>query len=315
MRMNNKKLILLFFLGPTLFVVALFYIVPLFLSIYISFTPMTDWNVDRYLTQFIGLQNYYRLVHIMMYDPDMRAVVITTIVFVAVTLTINVLGGLLLALATYFMDEKLSMPYQGLWLLPRMTPVAVYSLLWYYFFHSSGIGLLNAILLRLHLIDHPVAWGLDPKYLPWGAWFIIIFINGLVGVSYGMIIFYAAFKSIPKELIIAARIDGASTGRIIRHILLPLTKWHFTFITVWQMFSLLTSFAQTFLLVEWRVVDSTWGQPWALYVFRTAFTTTKDQGLAAAASTLLSAIGIVLGLIALKVLRYKEMILEPKGDI
>ncbi len=311
----SKKLTLLFFLGPALFVIALFYIVPLFLSVYISFTPMTDWNINRYLTQFIGIQNYERLIHITMYDPDMQAVVITTVTFLVITLTINVFGGLLLALATYFMDEKLSMPYQGLWLLPRMTPVAVYSLLWYYFFHSSGIGLLNAILLRLHLISHPIALGLDPKYLPWGAWFILIFVNGLVGVSYGMIIFYSAFKSIPKELIIAARVDGASTGRIIRHILLPLTKWHFTFIAVWQMLSLLTTFAHIFLLVEWRVVDSTWGQTWALYVFRTAFTTVKDQGLAAAASTFLSALGIVLGIVALRVLGYRKMILEPKGDI
>ncbi len=313
--MKIRKTSLLFFLGPALFVVALFYIIPLFLSVYISFTPMIDWNVNRYLTQFIGLQNYERLFHIVMYDPDMRAVVITTVVFVLVTLVINVFGGLLLALATYFMDEKMSAAYQGLWLLPRMTPIAVYSLLWYYFFHSSGIGILNSILLKLHLIDHPIALGLDPKYLPWGAWFIIIFVNGLVGVSYGMIIFYSAFKSIPKELIIAARVDGASTTRIIRHILLPLTKWHFTFITVWQMFSLLMTYAQTFLLVEWRVVDSTWGQTWALYVFRTAFTTTKDQGLAAAASTFLSIIGIVLGIIALKALGYEKMILEPKGDI
>ncbi len=311
----GKKLSLAFFLGPALFIVALFYILPLFLSVYISFTPMHDWDIYRFIGKFVGLLNYWRLAHLIMYDPDMRAVVITTVVFIAITLVINVFGGLALALATYFMDEKLSTAYQMLWLIPRMTPVAVYSLLWYYFFQGSEVGLLNSILMHLGLIKHPIAWGNSPQVLPWGAWFIIIFVNGLVGVSYGMIIFYSAFKSIPKELIIAARVDGASTGRIIRHILLPLSKWHFTFITVWQMLSLLTTFAQIFLLVDWKVVDSTWGQTWALYIFRTAFTTVKDQGLAAAASTFLSIIGIALGLVALKALRYKEMILEPKGDI
>lgn len=312
---SEKKKSLAFFLGPALFIVILFYIIPLFLTIYISFTPMKNWNVQRYLQEFVGLANYFRLFHLIQYDPDMQAIVSTTLVFITITLAINVLGGLVLALATYFIDEKVSTTYQTLWLLPRMTPVAVYSLLWYYFFHGTGIGILNNILMGLGLIDQPIALGKDPNFLPWGAWAIIIFVNGLVGVSFGMLIFFSAFKSIPRELIIAARVDGASTLRLIRHVMIPLIKWHITFVTVWQLLSLLTTFAHLFLLVEWRVVDSSYGQTWSLFVFRTAFATVKDQGLAAAAASILSVIGIALGLVALKVLGYKKMILEPKGDI
>ncbi len=313
--MSEKKKSLAFFLGPALIIVILFYIIPLFLTVYISFTPMKNWNVQKYLQEFIGLANYLRLFHLIQYDPDMQAIVNTTLVFIAITLAINVLGGLVLALATYFIDERVSTTYQTLWLLPRMTPVAVYSLLWYYFFHGTGIGILNNILMGLGLTDHPIALGKDPNFLPWGAWAIIIFVNGLVGVSFGMLIFFSAFKSIPRELIIAARVDGASTLRLIRHVMIPMIKWHITFVTVWQLLSLLTTFAHLFLLVEWRVVDSSYGQTWSLFVFRTAFSTVKDQGLAAAAASILSVIGIALGLVALKVLGYKKMILEPKGDI
>ncbi|RLF65050.1 MAG: sugar ABC transporter permease [Thermoplasmata archaeon] len=304
-----------FFLSLSLFIVVLFYVIPLVLTVYVSFTPMKNWNVPRYIGEFISIKNYQRLIHLLKFDPDTRNVVITTIVFVLFTLTINVLGGLALALATYFIDEKLSATYQVLWLLPRMTPVAVYSLLWYYFLHPTTLGILNSILMALHIIKSPIDLGMDPALMPWGAWSVIVFVNGLVGVSYGMIILYSAFKSIPRELIIASRVDGATTWHIIRKILIPLSKWHITFVTVWQLLSLLTSYAHTFLLVEWRIVDSSWGQPWALYVFNTAFVGAKDQGLAAAAAVILSIIGILLGVLALKVLGYERMMTEPKGDI
>ncbi|MCD6502652.1 MAG: sugar ABC transporter permease [Euryarchaeota archaeon] len=313
--MLKRRGTIAFFLSLSLFIVILFYVIPLALTVYISFTPMKNWNVPRYLTEFVSVKNYHRLFHLLKFDPDTRNVVLTTIVFVLFTLTINVLGGLGLALATYFIDEKLSATYQVLWLLPRMTPVAVYSLLWYYFLHPTTLGILNSILMSLGVIKAPVDIGMDPALMPWGAWSVIIFVNGLVGVSYGMIILYSAFKSIPRELIIASRVDGASTWHIIRKILIPLSKWHITFVTVWQLLSLLTSYAHTFLLVEWRIVDPSWGQPWALYVFNTAFVGAKDQGLAAAAAVILSIIGTLLGILALKVLGYEKMMTEPRGDI
>ncbi|MCD6323868.1 MAG: sugar ABC transporter permease [Desulfurococcales archaeon] len=302
-------------MGPALIVISLFFIIPLFLTVYISFTPMKDWNVGRYLSQVAGLRNYEDLFYIIQHDPDIQAVLITTAVFIVLTLLINVFGGLGLALATYFMEEKPSVVAQVIWLLPRMTPVAVYSLLWYYFFHGTNLGVMNNFLMWLGVIKHPISLGNDPTLQPWGAWSIIVFVNGLVGVSYGMLIFFSAFKSISRELIIAARVDGASTWRVIKDVLLPLTRWHLTFVVVWQLLSLLTTYEHIFLLVTWRVVDPTHGQTWALYIFRTAFSTVKEQGLAAAGATLLSAVGIALGLVALSVLGYRKMILEPKGDI
>jgi inositol-phosphate transport system permease protein len=77
---------------------------------------------------------------------------------------------------------------------------------------------------------------------------------------------------------------------------------------------LLTTFAHIFLLVEWGAVHKWWGSTWALYVFNAAFKT-YEQGLAAAAATVLVIIGAILGLIALRILKFKEMMVEPKGEI
>ena len=123
----------LFFNLPALIIIIIFYILPVILSIYISFTPLKNWNLDKYLGEIIGFKNYERFFHMLQHDPIIRGVFLTTIAFVGLTLVFNVVGGLLLALSTYFITEKVSSPLRTLWLLPRMAPIAVYSLVWYYF--------------------------------------------------------------------------------------------------------------------------------------------------------------------------------------
>ncbi|AMM53126.1 carbohydrate ABC transporter permease [Pyrococcus kukulkanii] len=312
--MKNEKLRdLSFFLFPMVFMVVLFYLIPLVLTVYISFTGMRNWNVDKYLHQVVGLYNYERLIHMFKYDPTFKAVILTTIVFVLITLIINVFGGLGLALGTFFMSEKPASAFRLLWLLPRMSPIAVYSLVWYYFFHGSSIGTLNSVLMKLGVINQPIPWG---QIVPWGAWSVIIFVNGLVGVSFGMIVFTSALNQIPKELVIAARVDGASAWEISRRILLPLMKWHFLYVLTWQFLSLLTTYPHLFLLVEWDLVDRDYGTTLALYVFNTAFGRgEQDQGLAAAAAVILSILGIIGGFVTLKVLQFEKMIKKPRGDL
>lgn len=298
-----------------LILIVAFYLIPLILTAWISFTPLTNWRVRAQLDDFVGAQNYESLYYMAKYDPDFHKVLQTTLVFVTFTLIVNVLGGLLLAILTYLIDERVSLAYRLLWLLPRMTPLAVFGLLWYYFFYGGPQGTLNSFMLKLGLIEEPMRWGTDPALLPYSAWSIIVFVNGLVGVSYGMIIFYSAFKNIPRELIIAARVDGAKTMEIIRYILVPMVRWHIVFVTVWQLLSLLTSYTHLFVLVQWSVVDKWYGTTLALYVFNTAFFDVKNQGFAAAAAVILVIIGSLLGLLTLRIMRFSQMISPPKGDV
>ncbi len=301
-----------FFLSPMVLMVFLFYLVPLVMTVYISMTKMRNWNVERYLGEFVGLYNYQRLFYMFQHDPTFKAVVLTTVVFVGITLMINVFGGLALALATFFIEEKTASSYRLLWLLPRMSPIAVYSLVWYYFFHGSEIGTLNSILMHLGVISEPLPWG---QITPWGAWSIIIFVNGLVGVSFGMIVFTSALNQIPRELVIAARVDGASSWQISRRILIPLVKWHLLYVLTWQFLSLLTTYPHLFLLVQWDLVNRDYGTTLALYVFNTAFGRgEQDQGLAAAAAVILSILGIIGGFVTLKVLKFERMMKKPRGD-
>ncbi|AEH50880.1 carbohydrate ABC transporter permease [Pseudothermotoga thermarum] len=301
------------FLVPALIILVVFYFLPMILTIYISFTPLRNWNINRYAWMIIGWRNYYRLFHAIQNDPSVRAVFLTTVVFVSVTLLINVLGGLLLALINFFVEKRSNAIINTIWLLPRMAPIAVYSLVWYYFFHGSEIGTLNSIFLKLGLIQKPISWG--QEYLPYGAWSVIIFVNGLVGVSFGMIVLSSAISSIPAEHVIAARVDGATDWQLCKRILIPQIRWHIMYVATWQLLSLLTSYAHTYLLVSWRLVDKSYGTPWALYVYELAFTGIFDQGFAAAAGVLLVIVGAFLGWITLKILGFDKLLTEPRGDL
>jgi len=312
---------LLVFLAPAFTLIIVFFVAPLILSFYVSFTHLESWDLrDMRLWTAENrtlLYNYYRLFYMLTHDPDMQKVVLTTIAFTFITLVLNVLGGLGLALAAYLIEERLSTLFRSLWLLPRLTPVAVYALLWYYFFLGGPQGTLNALLMALGVIRKPVDWGFASP--PLGPWAVIIYVNALVGVSFGMIIFYSALKSVPWEHVIAARVDGASTLQVVRYILIPSLRWHIMFVTVWQLLSLLTTYAHIFLLVDWGLVDRWWSTTWSLYVFMKAFYTgageTTDQGLAAAAATILVAIGAALGLITLRLMRFHEAMTEPRGEV
>ena len=94
----------LFFLLPMLILVVAFYILPLILTAWISFTPLTNWRVRDQLDDFVGLENYVNLYYLARYDPDFHKVLQTTLVFVTFTLFINVVGGLVLAILTYLID-------------------------------------------------------------------------------------------------------------------------------------------------------------------------------------------------------------------
>src|SRR4029079_6592859 len=93
--------------------------------------------------------------------------------------------------------------------LPRMSPSVVYALLWSWVVAPTDYGLLNQALggLGLPLIDLKS----DATMV------LIILANGVIGASFGMIIFTSAIRSIPEHLFHAARVDGASGLAIVRH--------------------------------------------------------------------------------------------------
>jgi inositol-phosphate transport system permease protein len=142
----------------------------------------------------------------------------------------------------------------------------------------------------------------------------VILTNGLIGASFGMIIFTSALMSIPEDLITAAKVDGANTWRVIRDIKLPLIKWPLLFIATYQTLSLLTSFEYILLLTNGGPGLFT-TEVWALTAYKRAFASYAGNSQWAFGATwaiVLVTVALVLAVVYVKLFKFNELIEEPR---
>jgi multiple sugar transport system permease protein len=100
--------------------------------------------------------------------------------------------------------------------LPYILPPAVTALLWLYMF-DGNFGVVNDVLVRLHIQDHYVGWlsGATSSFLVTAAAMV------WSGMPLMAIVLLAALQTIPTELYEAANVDGANAWQRFRSITLP----------------------------------------------------------------------------------------------
>ena len=293
------------FMSPAAVLVLVFFFLPVVILFVISLTDLSSSNFSEPWT-FIGLGNYARLFR----DKFFPKILGNTFFYVAVTLScFNVGLALVLALLTTHINRRAGFFFRLIWLLPRITPSVIYILMWRRISHQPPFGLINQLL---------APFGVEPQYWLWEQpWLFVILVNGFVGASFGLILFSSAIEAIPKDLITAAKVDGASTWQIIRDITLPQIRWPLLFVTTYQTLSLLTSFEYILLLTEGGPGLYT-TEVWALTAYKRALKTYfghNQWGYGAAWGFVLVIIGIVMSAIYLRVFRFGELVQEPKIDV
>ncbi len=293
---------LLVFLVPSIVFIAVFFLLPVVLTFLIGLTSM-DYS---FKWDWVGLENYFKIFS----DRWAYKILTNTFFYVFSTLTLfNVGLALVISIATTHISESVGSIFRAIWLLPRITPSTVYALLWLWASRGEESSLFNWICSLFGL--NPVDWRLNYP------WLLVILVNGFVGTSFGMIIFTAALKSIPEDYIRAAKVDGASTLQIIRHVELPLIKWPLLFVTAYQTLSLFTSYEYILLVTNGGPGLYT-TEVWALYSYHLAFAQyggIVKFGYGAALATVLVIIGIIMSIIYLKMFRFGELMTEPKIEV
>ena len=194
------------FISPMMLGFLLVMLFPLVYSIYMS---LTDWQLlgDP---NFIGTENYQRLVN----DPDFLVVLKNTLIFAVGLVPINIVLALILALLL-----QRNLPGIGLFrtaiFIPVMTSIVVWSIIWKYMFGTDE-GFINQI-LAIFGINGP-AWLYDPD-LAMGA---VIVVSALKNVGLNMVLFLAALQQVDKNLYEASRLDGANKVKQFWHVTLPM---------------------------------------------------------------------------------------------
>jgi inositol-phosphate transport system permease protein len=287
------------FLTPAVVLVVVFFLVPTVLIVLISFTDKTTITFDQW--NFVGLHNYRR----MLADPEVWKNAQATLVFVAATVSLfNVGLGLLLALVTTHLPRRAGGLFRAIWLLPRITPVIVFVLMWQFMTARKPIGFLNDVF-------QPILGGDGSNLMPPHAMLFVVLMSGVVGASFGMIVFTSAIEAIPRDFLNAALVDGAGIWQRIRYVILPALKWPLLFTLVYQTLSLLTSFEYILPLTNGNFGT----RVWSLWGYQVAFSNTNaffEYGYGAAIAVVLVAVGVILSFVYMRFFRFGEMMQPPK---
>jgi multiple sugar transport system permease protein len=206
---NTHRLTPYLFLAPSLTVLGFALLYPVGYMVYASFL---NWNPSQHIGQaeWVGLRNY----RFLLADPSFRESLSVTLVFAAAVVSIEMVLGVGLAL---LLDRQLRgmTLLRTLFILPMMIAPIVVGLMWRYMYHPT-VGPLNRFLTRLGL--EPVPWLSDANW----ALVSIIIADIWQWTPFIFILALAALQSLPKSVVEAARIDGATGWQQILHIKLPL---------------------------------------------------------------------------------------------
>ncbi|NLS06978.1 sugar ABC transporter permease [Rhizobium sp. P32RR-XVIII] len=239
-------------------------------------------------------------------SPDMAQVLFNTLLYVALVLVLfNTSYAMLLAIWTHYMPDAPAAIFRSVWLLPRITPVVIYVLMWKWLAWDTGF--ISTLMSKFGY--PPKNYLLDNAY---NAWFFVVLINGFIGASMGMLVFSSALKAIPKSQFFASEVDGASRWQQIRYIILPQMRWPILFVTCYQTLSLLASFNEILLSTRGGPGKAT--EVWSLAAYHTAlnnYAGNLEYGLGAAMALVLVAIGIILSLAYLRVFNYAALVARP----
>ncbi len=277
------------FLSPWLFGFLVFYLIPIAASFVLSFT---DFNLNQpEQTQFIGLENYRKLLE----DPLVRRSLWITVRFMLFSVPVSIIVPLLLAALLNAKSLLGRRFFVTLFYMPTIVPLISAIYIWGGFLNART-GWLNRFLAR---------FGIEgPDWLNSVTWvYPALILIGLWGIGNAMLTMLAGMQGIPTELYEAAAIDGAGPLRRFWHITLPM-------ITPVIFYNLVLSVIGHFqyFIIPWVLLGPN-GNPggatmfYNLYLFKVAFVYV-DMGYGATLAWLLFFIALVTTIVLFGTARY-----------
>jgi ABC-type sugar transport systems, permease components len=218
-------------LTPIFICMIVFSLLPILIGLGIS---LFNYNPLAVSSPFVGLDNFKQLAGDSVFLVAMR----NTVVFVFVTVALNIVLALLIAQAISSMRSNKTRSFlRMIFFMPIVAPLAASSLVWKAMY-ANKYGLLNNILSSMGLPTHN--WLGDP------AWLLpaIILFTIWADIGYNIIIFSAGMDGIPQEFIEAAAIDGAGPIRRFFSVTLPLLGRTTAFVITMTLISHFQMFAQ-----------------------------------------------------------------------
>ncbi len=277
----------LLFLSPFLLFFGVFLLYPIGYGFYIS---LTKWDL---LTppQWVGLDNYRRLLHNTLFEKSLR----NTLFFVALNVPLSVVIPLALAMLvdTPVLGRTF---FRSAFTTPLMMSVTTVGLLWVWFLNPT-FGVIN------HYLD---MLGLPKQYwLTQTPWSLVAIVIATVWwqTGFNLVLFLAGLQDIPEDLYDAAKVDGAGTWSLFRNITLPGMRATLLFVTATTIIGSFRVFGQVYVMTNGGPADGS--RTIVYHIYQTGFQNFRMGGASAVAWVLFFIVAIFT-LIQFRLLREKD---------
>ncbi|MDR2900103.1 MAG: sugar ABC transporter permease [Treponema sp.] len=268
------------FVLPSLVMFSIAFLIPFIMGIGLSFC---DFNIVTD-AQFTGLDNYIRAFT----DPSsnfLYSLGFTALFTVVSVISVNILAFIFALLLTRGLRG--TNVFRAVFFTPNLIGGIVLGYVWQ--------TIINGVLARFNM-----TLLMDPKY---GFWSLVLITNWQL-VGYMMIIYIAGIQNVPVELLEAAKIDGASSGRTIRSIVIPLVMQSFTICTFLTLTNSFKMFDQNLALTSGGPANQT--EMLALNIYRTFYNRNGWSGAGQAKAVVFFIIVGIIAFIQLRATRSKE---------
>ena len=263
----RTRLLPFVFVGPAMAILSWYLAFPtvrtFWLSLFDRTGPPKGLNLLQQLASdaFVGLSNYSFLIDFSKENLMFQAFR-NNLMWIVFGSTFSVAFGLIIAvLADRSRMEKAAKSFI---FLPMAISFVGASIIWNFIYEyrppgQPQVGLLNAFVTGLG--GQPQAWPQWVNIAPWNNLFLIVIVIWLQA-GFAMVLFSAALKGIPEELLEAGRIDGANEFQIFFRIMIPYIQG--TIISVWT----------TIVIFTLKIFDVVWvmtGGQFGTHVIATQF--------------------------------------------
>ncbi len=273
-----KKYTPYLFLLPATAVLLVFFFIPFFQTIGLSFF---DYSSSLYNPSFNGLDNYIKLFK----EPIFYKVMLNTFMYLVIAVPFLVIFPLFIAVLINQKIRGITL-YKILIYLPVIVSIVVAAIAFKWLY--AGQGVLNYLLSLFHI--EPIGWLVDTKW----ALFSVAVVTIWKGIGYYMMIYLASLMSVPQDLYEACDIDGANFWQKHLTVTIPHIMPTIALVSTISTISAMKVFAEIYVMTKGGPLDSS--KTIVYYIYERAFEN-LDLGYASALAVILLIVVMLFSLI------------------
>lgn len=279
---KNNKLLVLFFLLPSIIGFVVFSLLPMLSALYLSFT---NWDVIGGAPDWVGFQNYINVFT----TKEFYLILGNTLKYIVLYIPTIIVSSLFVA-SLFNSDFKGIGFLRVLLFIPVLTSWVAGAMIWKTVL-STQYGLVNNA-LSIFGIQGP-AWLTDPKW----AMVSIVIASVWKDLGFFSLIIFGGLRGIDKSVYEAAKIDGASKFQLFKKITLPLVSPTLFFVLITTMINSFQLFPQVMVMTGGGPRGATQVMVERIYTYGFKY---YQMGQATALAVILLIIIVVITLIQMK---------------